>query len=105
MARYYDVHPVDPQPRAIAQIVDLLRNDGLIAYPTDSGYALGIRLGNREGLERIREIRKLDDKHHFALVCKDFAGLGRGAEGVYAPQEAHRGCSDSATQSRGRAVV
>ena len=77
MARYYDVHPVDPQPRAIAQIVDLLRNDGLIAYPTDSGYALGIRLGNREGLERIREIRKLDDKHHFALVCKDFAQMGR----------------------------
>ena len=77
MARYYDVHPVDPQPRAIGQVVDLLRNDGLIAYPTDSGYALGIRLGNREGLERIRDIRHLDDKHHFTLVCKDFAQMGR----------------------------
>jgi len=77
MARYYDVHPVDPQPRIIGQVVDLLRDDGLIAYPTDSGYALGIRLGNRDGLERIRDIRRLDDKHHFTLVCKDFAQMGR----------------------------
>jgi tRNA threonylcarbamoyl adenosine modification protein (Sua5/YciO/YrdC/YwlC family) len=77
MARYYDVHPVDPQPRAIAQVVDLLRNDGLVAYPTDSCYALGIQLGNREGLERIRRIRHLDDKHHFTLVCRDFAQLGQ----------------------------
>lgn len=77
MARYYDVHPVDPQPRAIAQCVSLLQEDGLIAYPTDSGYALGIRLGNREGLDRIREIRQLDDKHHFTLVCKDFAQMGK----------------------------
>ncbi|HET7683567.1 MAG TPA: L-threonylcarbamoyladenylate synthase [Marmoricola sp.] len=77
MARYYDVHPVDPQPRAIGQVVDILRNDGLLAYPTDSGYALGIQLGNREGLERIRTIRRLDDKHHFTLVCRDFAQLGQ----------------------------
>lgn len=77
MARYYDVHPVDPQPRAIGQVVDLLRDDGLLAYPTDSGYALGVQLGNRDGLERIRTIRKLDDKHHFTLVCRDFAQLGQ----------------------------
>lgn len=76
MARYLDIHPIDPQPRLIGQVVDLLRNDGLIAYPTDSGYALGIQLGNREGLERIRQIRGLDDKHHFTLVCRDFAQLG-----------------------------
>ncbi len=76
MARYLDVHPVDPQPRAIGQAVALLRDDGLIAYPTDSGYALGIQLGNRSGLERIRQIRRLDDKHHFTLVCRDFAQLG-----------------------------
>ena len=69
MARYFDVHPVDPQPRAIAQVVELLRDDGLIAYPTDSGYALGIQLGNRDGLERIKKLRELDDKHHFTLVC------------------------------------
>ncbi len=77
MARYYDVHPVDPQPRAISQVVDLLRNDGLIAYPTDSCYALGIQLGNRDGLERIKRLRRLDDKHHFTLVCRDFAQLGQ----------------------------
>jgi tRNA threonylcarbamoyl adenosine modification protein (Sua5/YciO/YrdC/YwlC family) len=77
MARYYDVHPVDPQPRAINQVVELLRDDGLVAYPTDSCYALGIQLGNREGLDRIRRIRHLDDKHHFTLVCHDFAQLGQ----------------------------
>ncbi|HEY6933372.1 MAG TPA: L-threonylcarbamoyladenylate synthase [Marmoricola sp.] len=76
MARYYDVHPVDPQPRIIGQVVRLLHDDGLVAYPTDSGYALGTQLGNRDGLERIRQIRQLDDKHHFTLVCRDFAQLG-----------------------------
>ena len=77
MARYVDVHPVDPQPRAIASMVDLLRQDGLIAYPTDSGYALGIQLGNRDGLDRIKQLRRLDDRHHFTLVCADFAQLGQ----------------------------
>jgi tRNA threonylcarbamoyl adenosine modification protein (Sua5/YciO/YrdC/YwlC family) len=77
MARYLDVHPMDPQPRAIAQVVDLLRDDGLIAYPTDSCYALGIQLGNRDGLERIKRLRRLDDGHHFTLVCADFAQLGQ----------------------------
>jgi tRNA threonylcarbamoyl adenosine modification protein (Sua5/YciO/YrdC/YwlC family) len=76
MARYLDVHPVDPQPRAIAQAVQVLRDDGLVAYPTDSCYALGIQLGNRDGLERIKRLRRLDDKHHFTLVCHDFAQLG-----------------------------
>ncbi|MGO4255946.1 L-threonylcarbamoyladenylate synthase [Marmoricola sp. RAF53] len=77
MARYLDIHPEDPQPRLIGQAVALLREDGLIAYPTDSGYALGIQLGNRDGLDRIRRIRQLDDKHHFTLVCRDFAQLGQ----------------------------
>ncbi len=77
MARYLDVHPVDPQPRLVAQVADLLRDDGLIAYPTDSSYALGCRLDNHEGSERIRRIRRLDDKHHFTLVCADFAQLGQ----------------------------
>ena len=76
MARYYDVHPVDPQPRAISQVVEVLREGGLVAYPTDSCYALGIQLGNRDGLERIKQLRRLDDKHHFTLVCRDFAQLG-----------------------------
>jgi tRNA threonylcarbamoyl adenosine modification protein (Sua5/YciO/YrdC/YwlC family) len=77
MARYYDVHPVDPQRRAITQVVDVVRNGGLIAYPTDSCFALGCALGNREGLARIRAIRHLDEGHHFTLVCRDFAQLGQ----------------------------
>ncbi|KAB1947422.1 threonylcarbamoyl-AMP synthase [Micromonospora sp. ALFpr18c] len=77
MARYYDVHPENPQPRVIGQVADLIRGGGLVAYPTDSCYALGIQLGNRDGLDRIREIRHLDDRHHFTLVCRDFAQLGQ----------------------------
>jgi tRNA threonylcarbamoyl adenosine modification protein (Sua5/YciO/YrdC/YwlC family) len=77
MARYFDVHPVNPQPRAVAQVVGLLRDDGLIVYPTDTVYALGCRIGNKAGLDRIREIRHLGDAHHFSLVCRDFAQLGQ----------------------------
>jgi tRNA threonylcarbamoyl adenosine modification protein (Sua5/YciO/YrdC/YwlC family) len=77
MARYFDVHPRDPQPRSIAQVVALLHDDGLVAYPTDSCYALGSRLDNPAGTERIRRIRRLDDRHHFTLVCADFAQLGQ----------------------------
>lgn len=77
MARYLDLHPDNPQPRTLHQIADALREDQLIAYPTDSGYALGCQLGNRDGRDRILRIRGLDDKHHFTLVCKDFAQLGQ----------------------------
>ncbi|MBO9553614.1 L-threonylcarbamoyladenylate synthase [Cellulomonas sp.] len=76
MARYFDVHPDNPQPRSISQVVDILRNDGVIAYPTDSCYALGSRIDNHDGADRIRRIRHLDDRHHFTLVCADFAQLG-----------------------------
>ena len=76
MAKYFDVHPDNPQRRSIGQVVDLVRSGGLIAYPTDSCFALGCQLGNKEGLERIRAIRQLDDRHHFTLVCHDFAQLG-----------------------------
>ncbi|TDB82357.1 L-threonylcarbamoyladenylate synthase [Micromonospora sp. KC721] len=77
MATYFDVHPVDPQPRTINRVADLVRRDGLIAYPTDSCFALGCRLGNQDGIDRIRAIRHLDDRHHFTLVCRDFAQLGQ----------------------------
>ncbi|MDP9866581.1 MULTISPECIES: L-threonylcarbamoyladenylate synthase [Streptosporangium] len=77
MARYFDVHPDNPQPRALRQVADLVRADGLIAYPTDSCFALGCRLGNQEGIDRIREIRRLDSGHHFTLVCRNFAQLGQ----------------------------
>ncbi len=77
MARYIELHPTDPQPRAIAQTVALLRDeDALIAYPTDSCYALGARLSSVTGPERIRQIRHLDAKHDFTLVCSDFHQLG-----------------------------
>jgi tRNA threonylcarbamoyl adenosine modification protein (Sua5/YciO/YrdC/YwlC family) len=77
VARYFDVHPVNPQPRAIAQAVEIVRSGGLIAYPTDSCFALGCALDNPEGRERIVRIRHLDDRHHFTLVCADFAQLGQ----------------------------
>lgn len=77
MAKFFDIHPQDPQVRSVHQIVDILKNGGLIAYPTDSCYALGAQLGNREALDRIRTIRHLDSKHHFTLVCKDFAQMGQ----------------------------
>jgi tRNA threonylcarbamoyl adenosine modification protein (Sua5/YciO/YrdC/YwlC family) len=68
---------VNPQSRSIQQAVDILRSGGLVAYPTDSCYALGCMLGNKQGLERIRAIRHLDDHHHFTLVCANFAQLGQ----------------------------
>ena len=77
MARFFDIHPDNPQPRLINQVVQLLRQDALIAYPTDSGYALGCQLGNTAALERIRTIRHLDDRHHFTVVCHDFAQLSQ----------------------------
>lgn len=76
MAQYFDVHPDNPQPRSLAQAARILQDGGLVAYPTDSCYALGCALGNAEGLERIRRIRHLDDKHHFTLVVDTFASLG-----------------------------
>lgn len=77
MARYVDIHPDNPQPRLLQQVVDALNDDQLIAYPTDSGYALGSRIGNKDGRDRILKIRDLDERHHFTLVCKDFSQLGQ----------------------------
>jgi len=77
MARFFDIHPANPQARAIAQVADIVRAGGVIAYPTDSCYALGCQLGDKDGIERIRSIRGLDDKHHLTLVCRDFAQLGQ----------------------------
>jgi len=77
MARYVVVHPHDPQPRLIEQVVTLLRDGALIAYPTDSCYALGSRMDSHDGAGRIRHIRHLGDRHHFTLVCADFAQIGQ----------------------------
>src|SRR5699024_4319543 len=77
MATFLDIHPVDPQPRLVSRVVDTLRDGGLVAYPTDACYALGAQLGNKAAKERIIDIRQLDEKHHFTLVCADFAQLGQ----------------------------
>ena len=77
MALFFDVHPANPQPRSIAQVVRTMRDGGVVAYPTDSGFALGCQMGNRDALARMRQIRGLDDKHHFTLLCRDFAQLGQ----------------------------
>ncbi|MFJ6622950.1 L-threonylcarbamoyladenylate synthase [Kitasatospora sp. NPDC091335] len=77
MAKYFDVHPESPQPRTIGTVVAGLRAGDLIAYPTDSCFALGCQLDNRDALDRIRSIRRLDERHHFTLMCMDFAQLGQ----------------------------
>ena len=75
MSQYFQVHPLDPQPRLIRQAVEIVRAGGLIAYPTDSCYALGCHNGDREALERVRRIRGADRHHHFTLVCSDLKQL------------------------------
>ena len=77
VAEYLQLHPVDPQPRLIRQAAEILRGGGLIAYPTDSCYALGWHLGDSAALERVRRIRQADRHHHFTLVCADLAQVGR----------------------------
>jgi len=75
MARLVEIHPKDPQPRLIAEVVAAIRNGGLIAYPTDSSYAFGCHLGDRRAIDRIRRIRQTDKNHNFTLVCKDLSEI------------------------------
>ena len=75
-----ELHPVNPQLRLIRQAVELLRTGGVIAYPTDSCYALGCHIGDKEALERIRRIREADRHHHFTLVCRDLTEIARYAK-------------------------
>ena len=77
MAQYIAVHPEDPQPRLIRRAVEIVRNGGLMVYPTDSCYALGCHLGDKGAMERIRRIRQVDERHHFTLVCRDLSELGQ----------------------------
>ncbi len=85
MAEYLELHPKDPQVRLIRKAVEIVRQGGVIAYPTDSCYALGCHLGDKDALERIRRIRNADKHHHFTLVCRDLAEIGRYAQ-VDTPQ-------------------
>jgi tRNA threonylcarbamoyl adenosine modification protein (Sua5/YciO/YrdC/YwlC family) len=75
VAQFFSVHPDNPQPRLIRQAAEIVRNGGIIVYPTDSFYALGCRVGDKTAVERIRAIRQVGPRHHFALVCRDLAEI------------------------------
>jgi len=75
MAQYFQIHPENPQKRLILQAVNIVREGGVIAYPTDSSYALGCHIGDKSAMERIRRIRQVDDKHNFTLVCRDLSEI------------------------------
>lgn len=76
MSQFFAIHPENPQARLVRQAVDIVRKGGVIAYPTDSAYALGCHIGDKQAMERIRRIRKLDSDHNFTLVCRDLSELG-----------------------------
>jgi len=76
MSQFFNIHLDNPQPRLIAQTAEILRRGGVIVYPTDSGYALGCMLGDTEAQARIRQIRGVDDKHLFSLMCRNLSELG-----------------------------
>ena len=76
MAQYFSIHPTHPQARLVARAADIVRGGGLIAYPTDSCYALGCHLGDAQALERLRRMRGIDQRHHLTLMCRDLAEIG-----------------------------
>ena len=80
MSQFFRIHPENPQLRLINQAVEIVRKGGVIAYPTDSAYALGCHIGDKKALERIRQIRQLDAAHNFTLVCRDLSDLGTYAQ-------------------------
>lgn len=75
MAQYFEVHPTHPQRRLLRQAAAIVRQGGVIAYPTDSCYALGCHLGDAAAVQRLRRIRGMDDKHHLTLMCRDLSEL------------------------------
>jgi tRNA threonylcarbamoyl adenosine modification protein (Sua5/YciO/YrdC/YwlC family) len=75
MAQYFEVHPVNPQPRLLKQAVALLEQGGVVAVPTDSSYALACHLDDKAAVDRLRQIRGIDDKHHLTLLCRDLSEL------------------------------
>ena len=80
MAQYFSVHPENPQPRLIRHAVEIIRQGGVIAYPTDSCYALGCHIGDKAAMERIRRIRDVDERHHLTLVCRNLSEVGQFAK-------------------------
>ena len=77
MAQYFHIHPTHPQPRLIKRAVEIVRAGGVIAYPTDSSYALGCHLGDKAAMESLRRLRRVDKDHHFTLVCRDLSELAQ----------------------------
>jgi len=77
MAQYFSIHPADPQPQLVRQAAAIVRQGGVIAYPTDSSYAFGCQLGDVASARRIRQLRGVGDRHHLTLVCRDLAEIGR----------------------------
>ncbi|MEK6592560.1 MAG: L-threonylcarbamoyladenylate synthase [Pseudomonadota bacterium] len=75
MAQFFSIHPDNPQPRLVSQAAEILRGGGVIVYPTDSCYALGCHIGDKAAMERVRAIRQVDARHHFALLCRDLAEI------------------------------
>jgi tRNA threonylcarbamoyl adenosine modification protein (Sua5/YciO/YrdC/YwlC family) len=75
VSQFYQIHPDNPQPRLIRNAADIVRGGGVVVYPTDSAYALGCHIGDKNALDRIRRIRKLDDRHNFTLVCSDLSEI------------------------------
>lgn len=75
MAQYFSVHPTHPQPRLVHRAAEIVRRGGLIAYPTDSCYALGCHIGDAKALARLRRVRGVDDKHHLTLMCRDLSEI------------------------------
>lgn len=80
MSQFFELHPVNPQLRLIRRAVDIVRQGGVIAYPTDSCYALGCHIGDKDALERLRRIRQADKEHHFTLVCRDLTEIAHYAK-------------------------
>ena len=76
MSQFFAIHPENPQSRLVRQACEIIRGGGVVVYPTDSAYALGCHIGDKQALEAIRRIRKLDDDHNFTLVCRDLSELG-----------------------------
>ena len=75
MAQFFVIHPDNPQPRLIREAVKIIRDGGVVIYPTDSCYAIGCHLGDKDAVERIRRIRQVDEKHHFTLMCRDLSDI------------------------------
>ncbi|RAU17846.1 threonylcarbamoyl-AMP synthase [Nitrincola tibetensis] len=92
MSQLFQIHPENPQKRLVTQAVEILKKGGVVVYPTDCAYALGCCLGDKQAMERIKQIRQLDDKHNFTLVCSDLSVISTYAKvdnSVYRLLKAH----------------